>query len=123
MIQKKEKEKTEYEYIQKLNADLNICKHFDSKCEHNREKRDCKECRGSGICEHNRRKPDCNDCHGSQICEHDREKRDCKECHGSGICEHNRRKRECKRCSPKKSITTNLITSNLYQKFNVSVLA
>ena len=44
------------------------------KCEHNRIKKDCKECGGSGICEHNRRKRNCKDCGGSGICVHNRHK-------------------------------------------------
>lgn len=51
-------------------------------------------------CEHDKRKDRCKDCKGSAICEHDRIKRQCKECKGSAICEHDRIKRECKECSP-----------------------
>ncbi len=69
-----------------------------NKCEHNRQKTTCKECKGSQICEHNRRKSRCKDCGGSEICEHNRQKSACKDCGGSEICEHNRRKSYCKEC-------------------------
>jgi len=68
------------------------------KCEHNRQKSDCKDCGGSSICEHNRRKRTCKDCGGSGICEHNRIKYRCKDCGGSSICEHNRIKYRCKDC-------------------------
>jgi hypothetical protein len=35
------------------------------KCEHGRQKSQCKDCKGSGICEHNRQKRVCKDCGGS----------------------------------------------------------
>lgn len=69
-----------------------------SKCPHNRQKRDCKDCGGKGICEHSRKKRDCKDCDGSQICKHNKRKRVCKDCGGSQICEHNKRKSRCKDC-------------------------
>ena len=68
------------------------------KCIHNRQKSQCKDCRGCSICEHNRRKSICKDCGGSQICEHNRLKSHCKDCGGSQICEHNRLKSQCKDC-------------------------
>ena len=34
------------------------------KCEHNRQKSQCKDCRGSGICEHNRQRRLCAECGG-----------------------------------------------------------
>jgi hypothetical protein len=37
------------------------------KCEHGRQKSQCKDCRGSGICEHNRQKRLCRDCGGSGL--------------------------------------------------------
>jgi len=36
-------------------------------------------------CEHGRQKSQCKDCHGSGICEHHRERRLCKDCGGSGM--------------------------------------
>ena len=77
---KREKEKMEYEYIQKMKADLNINKIFE----------------GDEICEHNKPRSNCKNCGGSRICEHDRIKSEYKECHGSGICEHDRIKSDCK---------------------------
>lgn len=38
------------------------------KCEHNRQKSQCKDCRGSGICPHNRQRRLCKDCEGSGEC-------------------------------------------------------
>jgi hypothetical protein len=69
-----------------------------SKCEHGRQKSQCKECGGSSICEHNKRKSQCKECGGSAFCEHGRQKSRCKECGGSSICEHGRRKSRCKKC-------------------------
>ena len=31
-------------------------------CPHNRQRSQCKECRGASICEHNRRKSTCKEC-------------------------------------------------------------
>ena len=58
------------------------------KCEHGKQKSQCKDCGGSGICEHGKRKAQCKDCGGSGICEHGKRKRICKDCGGSEICEH-----------------------------------
>ena len=97
---KREKEKIEYEYIQKFKSDLNMRQMFDSAgiCEHNRRREKCVECHGRSICEHNKIKDNCKECHGRSICEHNRRRRECKECHGSGICEHNKIKDRCKEC-------------------------
>ena len=76
------------------------------KCEHNRQKSQCKECGGSQICEHNKRKSQCKECGGVSICEHNRERSKCKECGGVGICEHNRQKSRCKECDPKGHLST-----------------
>jgi len=67
-------------------------------CEHNRIKSQCKDCGGSSICEHGKRKSQCKDCGGSQICEHGKRKPRCKDCGGSSICEHGRQKSQCKDC-------------------------
>jgi hypothetical protein len=68
------------------------------KCEHNRQRSNCKDCGGSQICEHNRQRSNCKDCGGSQICEHKRERSKCKDCGGSSICIHNRQRSHCKDC-------------------------
>ena len=68
------------------------------KCEHGRQKYDCKECGGSGICKHNCRKYNCIECGGNGICVHNRRSSRCKDCGGSGICEHGRDKYNCKDC-------------------------
>ena len=67
-------------------------------CKHNREKKRCNECGGTGICEHGKRKEICKDCGGNQFCEHGTRKCRCKECGGSEICEHGKRKELCKDC-------------------------
>ena len=61
-----------------------------NKCEHNRQRSLCKDCKGSSICEHDRQRSKCKDCKGGGICEHDRVRSRCKECKGGEICEHNR---------------------------------
>ncbi len=70
----------------------------NNKCEHNKEKRYCKECGGSSICIHGRIKYSCKDCKGSAVCIHDRRKRICKDCKGTAICIHGRLKSICKEC-------------------------
>ena len=67
-------------------------------CEHNRERSSCKECGGASICEHNKRRSRCKECGGASICEHQRIKSSCKECGGASICEHNKRRSNCKEC-------------------------
>ena len=95
-LNNKEKNKCEHNRIKSQCKDCRGC----SICEHNRLKSQCKECGGSRICEHNRLKSQCKECGGSQICEHNRRKSECKDCGGSQICEHNRRKSQCKDCDP-----------------------
>jgi len=68
------------------------------KCEHGRQKSQCKECGGGSICEHGRIKSQCKECGGGSICEHGRIKSQCKECGGSAFCEHGKRKSTCKEC-------------------------
>jgi len=96
------------EYQQKIRNN-NKCEHNRQKsnckecggssfCEHDKIKSRCKECGGGSICEHNKRKSECKECGGSSICEHDRRKSTCKECKGGSICEHNRQKSHCKEC-------------------------
>lgn len=67
-------------------------------CEHNRERRRCKECGGSSVCEHGRERSQCRECGGSQICKHGRQRSKCKKCGGVSICEHGRLKSYCKDC-------------------------
>ena len=50
------------------------------KCEHNKRKSTCAECKGSQICEHNKRRSTCVECKGSQICEHDKIRSRCVDC-------------------------------------------
>ena len=73
-------------------------------CEHQRIRREYKECKGSGICEHQRQRSRCKQCKGSGICEHRRRRRECKECKGSSICEHQRQRSLCKECRDAASV-------------------
>jgi hypothetical protein len=50
------------------------------KCQHGRQKSQCKDCGGKGRCLHGRRKDRCKDC-------------------GTGYCVHRRRKGRCNDCS------------------------
>ena len=68
------------------------------KCEHGREKYDCKDCGGGGICEHDTLRRTCKLCEGSLICEHGTRRNRCKPCKGSQICEHGVRRSQCKSC-------------------------
>jgi hypothetical protein len=70
------------------------------KCEHNREKRLCRECGGWALCEHNRRKSYCKECGGAAICVHSRQRSKCKDCGPpQKNCEHGRLKTSsCKKC-------------------------
>ena len=75
-------------------------------CEHNRVRRECAECRdsdsdqndsmkaASAFCEHYRDRKLCKICRGGALCEHNRERRRCIDCGGPGICEHRRIKRQ-----------------------------
>jgi len=77
----------------------NDIKHREKKkCEHGRQRSQCKECVGSSFCEHKRLRSQCKDCGGSQICEHGIQRSHCKDCGGSQICEHGRERRRCVDC-------------------------
>jgi hypothetical protein len=63
-------------------------------CEHGVKYRsNCKVCRK---CEHGRNRYNCKECGGGSICEHGCIRSQCKECGGSAICEHGRRRTRCK---------------------------
>ena len=49
-----------------------------TRCEHNRQKSQCKECGSRSICPHNRIKNTCKECHGTSICPHERIRSQCK---------------------------------------------
>ena len=70
-----------------------------SKCQHGKQKAQCKECGGSSICKHRKQKSTCKDCGGTSICQHGKHKTICRECGGTSICEHGNRKAQCKECS------------------------
>ena len=38
------------------------------RCEHGRQRSQCKECGGAGICQHGRRRSSCKECEGASIC-------------------------------------------------------
>lgn len=96
---KRQLETEERKYIENLGATLNIkIPTREKRCEHDRQRAQCKECHGSGICLHDRQRSKCKECHGGSICEHERQRTACKECHGGSICEHDRRRSTCKEC-------------------------
>ena len=68
------------------------------RCEHGRDRSQCKDCGGSGICEHGRRRYVCKECGGKGICEHGRKRTQCKECGGGSICKHGQYRWACKDC-------------------------
>ena len=68
------------------------------KCEHGRQRSQCKDCGGGSICEHGRRRSTCKECGGASICEHGRQRSKCKECGGGSICEHGQQRSRCKDC-------------------------
>ena len=82
-----------------------------NKCEHDRQKSRCKDCKGSQICEHNILKYFCKVCKGSQICEHNNIKSYCKECGGKSLCKHNKEKSKCKDCKGSQICEHNKIKS------------
>jgi hypothetical protein len=76
------------------------CRYNKTKCDHNKTKRQCRDCGGSAFCEHDKRKDRCRKCKGTSICEHDKIRNSCKECNGSCFCEHNKKKNKCIICNP-----------------------
>ena len=82
----------------------------------------CKAKHEKNKCEHGRQKSQCKDCGGSQICEHNRQKSKCKDCGGNQICEHNRQKSKCKVCSPQQ-VLVNLVRTQVVRAFKNSTLS
>ncbi len=78
--------------------DKNILYNIKYKCEHGRQRSNCKDCDGTGICEHGIRRYSCKDCDGAGICEHGKERCRCKDCDGVSICEHGKEGCRCKDC-------------------------
>ena len=56
-------------------------------------------------CEHGRQRNNCKDCGGSSICIHNKRRQICKGCGGSSICIHNKIRSACKICKDEKKIT------------------
>ena len=97
---KNKEQQLQYEqrFIDKLKPKLNKRNATGTKCVHNKQRSNCKECGGSQICKHNKRRSICKECGGGHICEHNKRRSDCKECGGSQMCEHNKRRSDCKEC-------------------------
>lgn len=72
--------------------------YWSERCPHNRTRRVCRDCGGTGLCEHGRQKSICKMCGGKSICEHNRRRNRCKTCGGSSICPHNKHRPFCKDC-------------------------
>ena len=85
-----------------------------NKCEHGKQKSQCKECCGIGICEHQKRRSSCKECGGSQICEHNKIRSICKNCKGGSICEHKIQRRHCQICHPSGHLA-DVVRSRIYQ--------
>ena len=87
------------------------CKEKKSKCEHNKRKTLCNECKGNSLCKHNHLKYTCKECKGNSLCKHNILKSRCKKCCGSVFCEHNKEKYTCKECKGNGICTHNRIRS------------
>ena len=85
-----------------------------NKCEHGREKSQCKDCGGSCICEHGRQRSVCKECGGASICEHGKLRSTCKECGGGSICEHGKLRKTCKDCDFK-GYLSNIVRGRVYK--------
>ena len=70
-------------------------------CEHNIQKRSCPECSPQNLCEHNILKFSCPECNPKLLCEHGSRKQHCPECNPKVLCEHDIRKGDCRKCNPK----------------------
>jgi hypothetical protein len=68
------------------------------RCEHNRRRYVCKECKGSQICKHNHIRSTCKRCAGGSLCKHGKRRNDCRDCKGGSFCKHNIRRCNCKKC-------------------------
>ncbi len=80
------------------NGRLSIWNGNELRCEHGRQRAQCKDCGGSQICEHGRVRSTCKDCGGSQVCDHGRQSPTCKDCGGSQVCEHGLQRSYCRAC-------------------------
>ena len=73
-------------------------KYSPKKCEHNKIRSRCKDCKGASVCPHGLQKYYCKECKGTGICKHNKQKSNCIECGGSAYCLHKKFKRNCKEC-------------------------
>jgi hypothetical protein len=76
-----------------------------AKCEHGRQRNQCRDCGGGSICTHDRLRSQCRDCGGCSICEHGRRRAYCKDCKGSRYCEHDLQIQTCKICTDPVDVT------------------
>ena len=65
------------------------------KCEHNRLKEICCECKGR---HHNKQRSVCRVCGGKQICPHNLQQSVCKKCGGGSIYQHQNVRSKCRSC-------------------------
>jgi hypothetical protein len=82
----------------KHNREKKECKTCKGYCEHKRRRSQCIECGGTSICEHKRQRSRCVECGGGSICEHKRQRSQCVDCQGTSVCEHKRRRSSCLEC-------------------------
>ena len=71
---------------------------YKKKCPHNKQKTQCKDCKGTNICIHDKARAFCKLCGGSGICEHNMNQRYCKKCKGTAFCDHSKVRRYCIDC-------------------------
>lgn len=91
-------EKKTLDCFYKQSTVCKACVKARSRCEHNRVRTQCRECKGSAFCIHDRRKAYCKLCKGSQLCIHEVARDYCKQCHGKRLCVHKYQKSYCKIC-------------------------
>lgn len=74
-------------------------------CPHNKAKRLCVLCGGSGLCIHGVSNHNCRQCKGSSMCIHEKFLYNCKLCNGSSICAHSKQFASCKLCNDPLDVT------------------
>jgi len=71
---------------------------YTKKCDHGRQKHQCRDCGGSNFCSHGRIKYTCRDCGNRTNCSHGKIKNNCIDCRGNNICCHGKQKSNCVQC-------------------------
>ena len=79
------------------------------RCEHGKQKKQCKACSPLSFCIHGRCKSRCVECGGTGICVHKKRKELCLLCGGKSLCIHNRSKYTCTACTGKRSRVYNIL--------------